>query len=272
MTPVSARIAIVVLGCVSPPYDRTIEAIRRTWGCQRQPGIDIYYLYGNPDDDDGRRVLARYLDGPVPVVDDDSLREAGDVLIAGCADHVRQQPDCLLRKRLQAYAHLSAGDRYDLLYTVCATSYVDQVRLAEYAATLASRPLVAGAIGLSGPSQAPFVSGASMMLSMDVAAELGRQRAAIIAGNIFGHHDDVTVGHWIATHLSPVPLATFVEDIQQRRPMTAQHIFVSCPRRTVDYVMTPSDQHRRVGNAFHYHFHSQKADDMVRFHNRGYAS
>jgi hypothetical protein len=53
--------------------------------------------------------------------------------------------------------HLSSGDRYDLIYTVCATSYVDQQRLARYAGTLISPRLVAG---IDASSTAPFVSGA----------------------------------------------------------------------------------------------------------------
>src|ERR1700712_562138 len=129
----SNRIAIVVLGCVSSPYDRTIDAIRQTWGSQRVLGLDIFYLYGHPHSEEGRRVLAEYLGGSVPRVEDDGICHIEDVLIAGCADHINEQQDCLLRKRLSAFAYLSAGDRYDLIYTVCATSYVDQRQLVRYA-------------------------------------------------------------------------------------------------------------------------------------------
>ena len=62
----SNRIAILVLACASPPYDELIEAIRRTWGSPTVPGLDIYYLYGNPGDQQAyaccRVTLA---DGPV---------------------------------------------------------------------------------------------------------------------------------------------------------------------------------------------------------------
>jgi hypothetical protein len=264
------RIAIVVLGCVSPPYDRTIEAIRQTWGAQQVAGIDIYYLYGNPDDDEGRRVLARYVGGGAPVVEADAICHIRDVLIVGCADHVNQQPDCLLRKRLRAFAYLAADDSYDLIYTVCATSYVDQHALARYAATLVAPRLVAGAVGIA-QSRAPFVSGASMILSVEIARELGSHRQEIIDGNVFGHYDDVTMGDWIASRLSRVPLATFLLDVGRRGPLTEAHIFVKASRKSIDYVMAPAQDHRPVAAAFHYHFHSQEAHHMVAFHQRHFA-
>ena len=227
----SHRIAIVVLGCASPPYDESIEAIRRSWGTQAVPGLDIYYLYGNPHDDLACRLLSRYVGGDLPVVEDDAICHVGDVLIAGCADHITQQLDCLLRKRLIAFGYLAALGSYDLIHTVCATSYIDQQQLAQHAGSLIARRLITGAIGIA-PSNVPFVSGASMILSIDIAQELASHRREIIEGNVFGHYDDVTIGHWIANHLSPIPLGTFVDDIKQQRPMTPDHIFVPCPRRT----------------------------------------
>jgi hypothetical protein len=264
------RVAIVVLACASPPYDQTIGAIRRTWGGHQVRGLDIYYLYGNPLGDEGRRELSRYVGGGAPTVEADAILQIGDVLIAGCADHVMEQEDCVLRKRLRAFEYLSAGDTYDLIYTVCATSYVDQQQLARYADSLISRRLIAGAIGLDA-SSAPFVSGASMILSVEIARALGAHRHEIIDGNAFGHHDDVAIGLWIATRVSRVPLATFVKDIEQQRPMTSEHIFVACPEGTVDYVTVPARDHHRVRDAFHYHFHSARADDMMQFHQRYYA-
>jgi hypothetical protein len=231
-------------------------------------GLDIYYLYGNPHDEQGRRLLSRYVGASVPVVEDDAICEMRDVLIAGCADNVMQQDDCVLRKRLRAFAYLSSQDRYDLIYTVCATSYVDQHQLALYADSLVPGRWVAGAIGIDTSSRAPFVSGASMILSVDLARELGAHRNEIIEGNLFGQCDDVAVGHWIATRMSRVGLATFMEDVRKDRAMTADHHFVSCPEGTVDYVMVPPRDHRRVQNAFHYHFHSETANDMVQFHQR----
>jgi hypothetical protein len=264
------RIAVVVLACASAPYDRTIDAIRRTWGEQRVPGVDIYYLYGNPLDEEGRRVLSRYLDGPLPTVEADAIYTSGDVLITGCADHIAEQEDCLLRKRLRAFDYLAATDRYDLIYTVCATSYVDQQQLTAYAGALTARRLIAGTIGLHA-STAPFVSGASMILSVEMARALGASRQEIIDASTFGHCDDVAIGNWIATRVSSVPLTTFIADIEAGRPMTSEHVFVSCPDGTVDYVTVPAEDQHPVRDAFHYHFHSAKPEDMLAFHQQYYA-
>jgi hypothetical protein len=107
-----------------------------------------------------------------------------------------------------------------------------------------------------------------MILSVDIARELGSHRKEIIAGNAFGFRDDVTVGHWIVTRVSRIPLRTFIDDIERQRPMTPDHIFVPCPQGSVDYVMAPAQDHRPVPHAFHYHFNSQRVNDMFRFHQR----
>lgn len=262
------RIAVLVLACASPPYDETVEAIRRTWGAQSLPQLDILYLYGNPTDDRGRRVLSRYVGRSVPVVPDDVLRQVGDVLIAGCADDMGEQEDCLLRKRLIAFQHLAADDRYDLIYSVCAASYVDQRALVQYTDTLIPTRMVAGWVAVDRSRTAPFISGASMLLSVDIARDLGYHREAIIEGNAFGSRDDVAMGYWIATRVARVPPATCIEDIERGRPLTADHIFVPLLERTVDYVMAPIEDQRPLAEAFHYHFHSQRSDDMLQFHRR----
>jgi hypothetical protein len=264
----SNRIAILVLACASPPYDRTVAAIRRTWGARSLPGVDVLYLYGNPHDDHARAVLSGHVGGSVPEVPDDTIWRRDDVLVAGCADHLREQADCILRKRLIAFAHLGAEDRYDLIHSVCAASYVDQRELLRFTDSLVPQRMMVGAIGVDMTRTAPYVSGASTILSMDVARQLGRDREEIIAGNAFGFRDDVTIGHWIATRVSSIPLATFLSDIDERRPMTADHVFVRHPRGTVGYVITPPEEQRPVAGAFHDHFHSERADDMVQFHQR----
>ena len=101
--------------------------------------------------------------------------------------------------------------------------------------------------------------------------ELGAHRQEIIDRNIFGHYDDVTMGVWIATHLSQVPLETFLQDIVGSGPLSEGHVFVKCSRSTVDYVMAPAEQHLAVASAFHYHFHSDGARDMLAFHQRYFA-
>ncbi len=263
----SNRIAVLVLACASPPYDETIEAIRRTWG-QAADGLDVYYLYGNPHDDQGRDLLSRYVAGRAPVVEQDAIVQIGDVLIAGCADHIDQQEDCLLRKRLIAFAHLAAADRYDFIYSVCAASYVDRHALIRRAASLPRNGVVAGSVAIDSSRRAPFVSGASTIFSVDIAHRLGSDRQAIVDANAFGFRDDVTIGHWIATRLSRVPLTTFLDDIEHARPMTADHVFVRDGEGSVGYVLTPPRDQRPIANAFHYHFHSQRAADMMQFHQR----
>ncbi|MGD8414285.1 MAG: hypothetical protein PVF33_08630, partial [Candidatus Latescibacterota bacterium] len=106
-------IAIVVLGCASPPYDKTLATIRQTWGSTRFPGIDTYYVYGNPHRSEARDTLAQIVGQPVPQVAAGDLIELGDVLIVGCADSFQVQIDCLLRKRLVAFDYLSRSRRYD---------------------------------------------------------------------------------------------------------------------------------------------------------------
>jgi len=261
------KIAIVVLGCASPPYDVMIDTIRSTWASIKVPGIDIYYLYGNPDDDYSRSVLSRYTSGRVSQVKEDQINTINDVLIAGCGDNFRQQEDCILRKRLIAFGYLSSILGYDMIHTVCATSYVDQKRLKLHAGHLPSKRMISGGVSLN-PQGIPFVSGASMLLSADIARKLGEDRHEIIKQNCFGSRDDVTIGHWIVTRMSKLSLNTFAEDIRKQNPMTPDHIFVSCPRTTVDYVMAPMNKHRPVADAFHYHFHSLKPDDMIEFHRR----
>lgn len=259
------RIATLVLGCASPPYDIMIDVIQNTWGKVKVPGVDMYYLYGNPNNDDARSVLARVTGGDVPHVADNDIRLIQNVLIVGCADNYEQQEDSLLRKRLIAFEYLASTGDYDLIYTVCATSYVNQGQLIDHANRLRPTRSISGAVGL-GSAGTPFVSGASMLLSVDVAKELGRNKFTIFEHNQFGLRDDLTIGHWIGTHMSPVPYETLVHDIRARNPLTPDHIFAAYPHTTVDYVLAPAQTHQLVNDAFHYHFHSQRPNDMIDFH------
>ena len=261
------RIAILVLGCASPPYDVMIETIRNTWGDVNVPGVDIFYLYGNPHDDHARTVLSRYVGSDLSPVADNEIRVINDVLIAGCADNFGQQHDCILRKRLIAFGYLSSARNYDLIYTVCATSYVDQYQLIRHANRLTPKRLISGALGID-PAGTPFVSGASMLLSADLARKLSNDRLEIIEQNQFGSRDDVSIGHWIVTRMSNVPLETFAHDIRMQNLMTPDHIFMSYPHTTVDYVMASAERHQSVADAFHYHFHSLKPGHMMGFHRR----
>ncbi len=261
------NIAIIVLGCASPPYDTMIETIRNTWGSVQEPGISIYYLYGNPDDEYSRSVLARYVPAPLKQVPEDHINPLNDVLIAGCGDNFRQQEDCILRKRLITFGYLASLGDYDFIYTVCATSYVDQQKLRLHANQLTAKRLISGVVSLNRHG-IPFVSGASLLMSTDLAHQLYADRHAMIAQNCFGSRDDVTIGHWIVTRMSNVSLEAFAEDVRKQNPMTPDHIFAPYPRTTVDYVMAPAETHKPVTEAFHYHFHSRKPGDMIAFHRR----
>lgn len=265
------RVAILVLSNATRPYDEAIDAIRRTWGAVPAPGVDIYYVYGRPPHEEARRDLSRYVGGEPPTVEDDAICQIGDVLIAGCADRMREQSDCLVRKRLIAFAHLAAGDRYDLIHSVCAASYVDQRELLRFTDTLTPMRLMAGVVGINAARTAPYVSGASTIFSVDIARRLGADRKEILEGNLFGHLDDVTIGHWVATQMSPIPLATLLEDIERRRPLSADHIFVAHGRGSVSFVKTRQEDQRPVPGAFHYHFRSRGTADMIPFHQRYFA-
>jgi hypothetical protein len=261
------NIAIIVLGCASPPYDVMIQTIRNTWASMKVSGIDIYFLYGNPDDDYARIVLSCYVLENVFPVKKGQITAIDDMLLAGCADRIAQQKDCILRKRLIAFDYLAGLGTYDFIYTVCASSYVDQRKLMEHTELLTSKRMISGAIILT-PHGVPFVSGASMLMSADIAEQLGRDKKNIIEQNRFDYKDDVAIGHWIVTRMSGLSLEAFANDIREHKPMAPEHIFISNPRTTVDYVMKPMEKHRPVDSAFHYHFHSRKPGDMVGFHQK----
>jgi hypothetical protein len=262
------RVAVLVLACASAPFDEMIRAIRRTWGARRVSGVEVFYVYGNVAAGGPTAELASHIGEDPPVVPAGEVRRIGDVLIAGCADRIADQEDCLLRKRLIAFDHLASSDDFDLIYTVCAASYVDPVELVRNSTHLPATRVVSGSISIDPGGRAPFVSGASMRLSVDVARELGAHRDEIISGNEFGFRDDVAIGHWIASRMSAVPLADFVDDARAVRPMTRDHVLDRSAATTVDYVVKPDEEHRPVPGAFHYHFHSRRPDAMVRFHER----
>ncbi len=267
----SNQIAILVLGCASPPYDRTIHAIRMSWGSLSIPGLDVYYVYGNPGDDHGRRVLSFHAGEPLPRVEEDGIRQIDEVLLAGCADRRKHQTDCLLRKRLIAFDYLAGHRGYDWIYTVCATSYVDQEGLARHVGSLPPGRFISGAVSLARAERTPFVSGASLLLSGEMARELGRDRRRIIDQNRFGFMDDVTIGHWVADRLSRIPLEAFIADIEEGRPLTDAHLFLPRPRTTANFVLRPPEQQRPRPGAFHYHFNSRKPREMIRFHRQFYS-
>lgn len=266
------RVAILVLGCASPPYDQTLRVIRRTWGSRPPPGIEVFYLYGNVASGQPAGELSRWIGGDPPRVEPGGICHIDDVLIAGCADEIYDQEDCLLQKRLIAFDYIARKAEHDLIHTVCATSYIDLAQLLESAATLPETRAVSGVTGVDPECTAPYVSGASMLLTSDVARDLGSHREEIIAGNEYGFRDDLTIGLWIASKRSAVELPEFLDDVLEGRPLTREHIFITAPDTSIDYVNAPREEHRPVPGAFHYHFHRMHAAEMVRFHLRYFDS
>ena len=264
------RTAILVLGCASPPYDETIATIRNTWARTPYPGVDIFYVYGVPHEENAREVLELRVRGDWASVPKDGIARFEDCLVADCADNIRQQEDCLLRKRLAAFGYLTRGGRYDFIYTVCATSYVDQEALIGYVGQLAPKKVFQGPLGVCQFSGMPYVSGASMLLSADVAEALASHRQTIIEENEFGYRDDVTIGTWVAQNLSDTSLPHIIAKIHEGVPATSDGTFVLPNRNgaSIGLVTTPVEMHKPSKGAYHYHFHSQGSRDMVRFHER----
>jgi len=262
------RVAVLVLACASGPYDELIDAIRRTWGARRVAGVDVYYVYGNPEPGRPSEVLAGLLGHDPPTVADDAVYHSGDVLVAGCADTIGAQEDCLLRKRLIAFDYLTQRDRYDVIYTVCAASYVDLDALRRRVESLPSNRLLSGPVAVDVTGTGPFVSGSSMLLTADVAKTLARNADDIIEQNPYGFRDDVTIGHWVATRLSSVPVEQIIDDIHQARPLSPEHVIGRADGSSANYVHTPTNDQHLVARAYHYHFESRRADDIDRFHAR----
>ena len=152
------------------------------------------------------------------------------------SDSISTQLDCILHKRLIAFDYLASTRHYDFVYTVCAASYVDQYELVGHVNRLNGQTLVSGAVGIDATGQAPFVSGASMLLSADVAGHLAKHRADIAGENDFGHRDDVAIGQWIAEHMSRAPMQEIMDAIHNKRPLPSESLFRIASGSTIDFV------------------------------------
>jgi len=261
------KIAVVVLGCASAPYDEMVDAMRTTWGAVETPGVEVSYVYGNPSDSDALQVLAQLVgDDTAPVVPDGELERRGDILIAGCADLIRDQEDSLLRKRLLAFEHLLDDPTVRQIYTVCAASYVDQPTLVEATAGLRSERLFYGPISFAQQSGTPFISGSSMLLSRDLAERLVDDKVRIIEQNRFGWRDDVTFGHWVATQYCDLPLDELIEVAYDGTAGSPERVFAGGSRQTADFVMVPIEEHTLRDGVYHYHVHSRRPEAIRHLH------
>ncbi len=264
-------VAILVLGCLLPQYERSLGVIEGTWASKQCADIDVYYALGAHFDRTAAsaRSVEKYYGKGVPMLRAFQAQQVGNVIACGCADTIHLQSDSLLRKRLIAFSYLAGTARYDFVYTVCASSYVDQARLREYVESVDEKMLFHGPVGVCRFTGRPYVSGASMLFSIDLIERLVQNTYRILEDNKGRYADDVAFGAWIAKNVSGTAEDRIVENIRAGRRATQDNTFVM-PRSaaTVDYVGVNSAQQVLVKGAYHYHFQTDTIEQMADFHRR----
>lgn len=259
-----------MLGCRLPEYDRCIRAIRSTWGARPPADVDILYLYGRPISSGQEGVdLSPEMGRAEPDLEENEAVRLGDLILCGTGDVYADQVDGILRKRLLAFAALADGGEYDFVYNVCASSYVDVQELRRYVQGLPATGVYHGPLGVCGSSGYPFVSGASLLLSMDVVADLAAAADEIIATNAGRHPDDVAIGRWIAETQCEESLPDICDRIAAGERATRGQAFVLPNGRGMTDWVEPSPEDRTPQpGVFHYHFHSQRIWELLSFHRR----
>lgn len=269
------RIAILVLGCLLTVYDRCIKTIRATWGSQSVDNVDIFYVYGAQHATTSDEIVAieDLIGQAPPQLQDFEVWASDDVILCGATDVREGQENCILRKRLIAFDYLANKQGYDFIYTVCATSYVDVERLRQYVRTLPFTGVYHGPLAVDGAGGYPFVSGASLLLSKDIAADLANHATTIILTYPESLPDDVVFGHWIATKYANEPVAEISSRIASEQKPTNNETFVMPNGQAIiNFVVTPEYSHMPQEKAFHYHFHSRRMWEMENFHRRFFAA
>jgi len=268
------RIAILVLACLMPVYDRCVRTIRATWGSMPRDGIDVFYIYGGltANTDTELVPLEQVIGQDRPELRAGDVWVSNDLIVCGAGDVYAVQADCILRKRLIGFGYLASQRRYDFVYTVCASSYVDVDALRRYVAKLPAQGVYHGPLSVHAPTGSPFVSGASILLSRDIAAELSDDAVAILASDIRALPDDVAIGRWIADQYCAEPSAEISRRIGEGRKATDNQTFV-LPDGVgmVDYVYAPVQSQVPQPRAYHYHFHTGRLSEMEAFHRRFFA-
>jgi hypothetical protein len=269
------KIAILVVGCLLPVYRQCIRAIRSTWGSRPVDCVDIYYVYGgqnaNPVSD--LTPIEDLIGQPRPTLRDHEVWVSGDIILCGTPDLAVEQRDCVLRKRLIAFGYLADHARYEFVYTVCAASYVDVDVLRQYVDGLPTDGVYQGPVGIHGPGRVPFVSGASMLLSRDLAADLSSRAQAIIAANNGAEPDDVAIGRWVAENRCDESVEDICNRIAAGKRTTRNRSFVvPYARGMTSYVLSPPVDQVPQPQTYHYHFHSQRIWQMEDFHRRYFGS
>ena len=268
------KTAILVLGCLETVYDQCIQTIRRTWGASSVDGTDIFYVYGAQNEGaDAELVDIEKLIGRArPQLQDYEAWVSGDIILCGAADVYSGQPDCILRKRLIAFDYLTQQQRYDYIYTVCAGSYVDVEALQAYVRSIPAKGIYHGSLGVYEPGGSPFVSGASLLMSKDVAEDLARNKIKIISTNYDLAPDDVVIGRWVAVNHCAESTAEICARIGAGERATDNQTFVLPLGRSMeDFVWAPVHSQVPQDRVYHYHFHSARMWEMDDFHSRFFA-
>jgi len=178
-----------------------------------------------------------------------------------------------LRKRLLAFGYLANQRRYDFIYAVCATSYVDVSALKRYVGDLPSSGVYHGPLYVHGPSGFPFVSGASFLLSRDMAVALADNAEQILSTHAATMPDDVVIGHFIASRYCTASIADLADRIAAGTAPTDTQLFVAPPgHESVDFVTAPAFEQVPRAGSFHFHFHSRRIWEMENFHRRFFAA
>jgi hypothetical protein len=273
------RVAILVLGCRLTVYERCIRTIRATWGASSVENADIFYVYGAQGSASGGGAsadmvdLERLLGRSTPVLSDGQAWVAGDVILCGAGDVREDQADCILRKRLIAFGYLAKQRSYDFVYTVCATSYVDLDGLKRHVRTLPATGVYQGALHVHEQTGYPFVSGASLLLSRDIALGLADNAGAILAAHPVTLPDDVAIGHFVASTYGGDSVAEIARRIGAGMKATDNQTFVVPPGDgSKDFVMAPAYSHAPSAPCYHYHFNSRRIWEMENFHRRFFAT
>jgi hypothetical protein len=265
------RIAILVLGCLLDVYDRCIKVLRSTWGSRSVPDVDIFYVYGGLVANPGRPdmlPIEQLIGQPAPTLQDGQAWVLGDVILCGAGDVREDQADGILRKRLIAFGYLAKHRAYDFIYTVCAASYVDIDALGRYVRTIPRRGVYHGGLNVDAETGYPFVSGASFLISRDVATHLADNAATILAGYPDTLPDDVAIGHFIARTLTGLPPAEIARRIEAGLRATDNETFVvpNVGQASLDFVTAPASQQAPRDNVYHFHFHTHRMWEMEDFH------
>lgn len=265
------RVAILVLACLQTVYDRCIKTIRATWGSKPRVNADIFYVYGGQNAGIASDMVdIEHIIGQArPELQDYEVLTFGDIILCGAADVYAGQHDCILRKRLIAFGYLANQRSYDFVYTVCASSYVDIDALQLYVRNLPSTGVYHGPLSIHEPSGYPFVSGSSILLSIDIAANLADNAEAIISAYPYTMPDDVVIGHWIANKYCTESVAEISNCIADDRKATAGQTFVMpYDEGLMDFVWSLAYNQLPQKHAYHYHFHSCRMWEMENFHRR----